>query len=68
MNIFRLIADMTHLASVIDLLVKIHSMQSCAEHRTSNLKDNVSAKAHIGWCSGFIDRIIYDTPQSSDSK
>lgn len=30
MNIFRLAADMTHLASVLVLLFKIHTTKSCA--------------------------------------
>ncbi|XP_042055048.1 thioredoxin H-type 1-like [Salvia splendens] len=31
MNIFRLAGDMTHLASVLVLLLKIHTIKSCAE-------------------------------------
>ncbi|KAJ6315007.1 hypothetical protein OIU78_018484 [Salix suchowensis] len=30
MNIFRLVGDMTHLASVLVLLLKIHTIKSCA--------------------------------------
>lgn len=30
MNIFRLAGDMTHLASVLVLLLKIHTIKSCA--------------------------------------
>ncbi|GMY33558.1 thioredoxin H-type 1-like [Fagus crenata] len=31
MNIFRLAGDMTHLANVLVLLLKIHTIISCAE-------------------------------------
>ncbi|XP_022771477.1 ER lumen protein-retaining receptor B-like isoform X5 [Durio zibethinus] len=31
MNIFRLAGDMTHLAGILVLLLKIHSIKSCAE-------------------------------------
>ena len=31
MNIFKLAGDMTHLANVLVLLLKIHTIKSCAE-------------------------------------
>ena len=30
MNVFRLAGDMTHLASILVLLLKIHTIKSCA--------------------------------------
>ncbi|PIN25791.1 hypothetical protein CDL12_01473 [Handroanthus impetiginosus] len=41
MNIFRLAGDMTHLASVLVLLLKIHTIKSCAGNAFSHILQSV---------------------------
>ena len=47
MNIFRLAGDMTHLISIVVLLLKIHTIRSC---RGAAIRLAVSAIAHRHLC------------------
>uniref|UniRef100_A0A5B7APR0 Putative ER lumen protein-retaining receptor-like n=1 Tax=Davidia involucrata TaxID=16924 RepID=A0A5B7APR0_DAVIN len=61
MNIFRLAGDMTHLASVLVLLLKIHTIKSCAgiSLRTQELYAIVFATRYLDIFTDFIS--LYNT-------
>ncbi|KAK8711722.1 hypothetical protein V6N13_146989 [Hibiscus sabdariffa] len=61
MNIFRLAGDMTHLASVLVLLLKIHTMKSCAgiSLKTQELYAIVFASRYLDIFTDFIS--LYNT-------
>lgn len=61
MNVFRLAGDMTHLISVIVLLLKIHSIKSCAgiSLKTQELYAIVFASRYLDIFTKFIS--LYNT-------
>ncbi|GMH02492.1 hypothetical protein Nepgr_004331 [Nepenthes gracilis] len=61
MNIFRLAGDMTHLASVLVLLLKIHTIKSCAgiSLKTQELYAIVFATRYLDIFTDFIS--LYNT-------
>ncbi|GMJ09004.1 endoplasmic reticulum retention defective 2B [Hibiscus trionum] len=61
MNVFRLAGDMTHLASVLVLLLKIHTMKSCAgiSLKTQELYAIVFASRYLDIFTDFIS--LYNT-------
>ncbi|KAL9253926.1 ER lumen protein-retaining receptor B-like protein [Drosera capensis] len=61
MNIFRLAGDMTHLASVVVLLLKIHTIKSCAgvSLKTQELYALVFAMRYLDIFTDFIS--LYNT-------
>nr|GEV11659.1 ER lumen protein-retaining receptor [Tanacetum cinerariifolium] len=61
MNIFRLAGDMTHLASVLVLLLKIHTIKSCAgvSLKTQELYALVFATRYLDIFTDFIS--VYNT-------
>ncbi|KAJ8428508.1 hypothetical protein Cgig2_029961 [Carnegiea gigantea] len=61
MNIFRLAGDMTHLASVLVLLLKIHTIKSCAgiSLKTQELYAIVFATRYLDIFTDFIS--VYNT-------
>ncbi|XP_024984725.1 ER lumen protein-retaining receptor-like isoform X1 [Cynara cardunculus var. scolymus] len=61
MNIFRLAGDMTHLASVLVLLLKIHTIKSCAgvSLKTQELYAMVFATRYLDIFTDFIS--VYNT-------
>nr|AFK37736.1 unknown [Lotus japonicus] len=61
MNIFRLSGDMTHLASVLVLLVKIHTIKSCAgvSLKTQELYALVFATRYLDIFTSYIS--LYNT-------
>ncbi|WRX08557.1 ER lumen protein retaining receptor - like 1 [Theobroma cacao] len=61
MNIFRLAGDMTHLASVLVLLLKIHTIKSCAgiSLKTQELYAIVFASRYLDIFTDFIS--LYNT-------
>ncbi|KAL8214240.1 hypothetical protein R6Q57_003689 [Mikania cordata] len=61
MNIFRLAGDMTHLASVLVLLLKIHTIKSCAgiSLKTQELYALVFATRYLDMFTDFIS--VYNT-------
>ncbi|CAL9023235.1 unnamed protein product [Prunus brigantina] len=61
MNIFRLAGDMTHLASVLVLLLKIHTIKSCAgiSLKTQELYAVVFATRYLDIFTDFIS--VYNT-------
>ncbi|KAH0917619.1 hypothetical protein HID58_025279 [Brassica napus] len=61
MNIFRLAGDMTHLASVLVLLLKIHTIKSCAgvSLRTQELYAIVFATRYLDIFTSFVS--VYNT-------
>ncbi|XP_022771475.1 ER lumen protein-retaining receptor-like isoform X3 [Durio zibethinus] len=74
MNIFRLAGDMTHLAGILVLLLKIHSIKSCAEavailhqlvllQRTRNI-DNLTGQYVflLGLHSSHVYKLVYHIP------
>ncbi|XP_023634961.1 ER lumen protein-retaining receptor B isoform X2 [Capsella rubella] len=65
MNIFRLAGDMTHLASVLVLLLKIHTIKSCAgvSLKTQELYAIVFATRYLDIFTSFYS--IYNTLMKS---
>ncbi|KAK8557566.1 hypothetical protein V6N13_007913 [Hibiscus sabdariffa] len=61
MNLFRLAGDMTHLASVLVLLLKIHTIKSCAgiSLKTQELYAIVFASRYLDIFTDFIS--LYNT-------
>ncbi|CAN1269533.1 ER lumen protein-retaining receptor B [Linum perenne] len=61
MNIFRLAGDMTHLASILVLLLKIHTIKSCAgvSLKTQELYALVFVARYLDMFTSFIS--IYNT-------
>ncbi|KAG9143108.1 hypothetical protein Leryth_006352 [Lithospermum erythrorhizon] len=61
MNIFRLAGDMTHLASVLVLLLKIHTIKSCAgiSLKTQELFAIVFSARYLDLFTGYIS--FYNT-------
>ncbi|XP_013625217.1 PREDICTED: ER lumen protein-retaining receptor B-like [Brassica oleracea var. oleracea] len=61
MNIFRLAADMTHLACVLVLLLKIHTIKSCAgvSLKTQELYAIVFATRYLDIFTSFVS--VYNT-------
>ncbi|CAL5416709.1 unnamed protein product [Camellia sinensis] len=61
MNIFRLVGDMTHLASVLVLLLKIHTIKSCAgvSLKTQELYATVFATRYLDIFTDYIS--LYNT-------
>ncbi|XP_078440928.1 ER lumen protein-retaining receptor [Wolffia australiana] len=61
MNIFRLAGDMTHLLSIIILLLKIHTIKSCAgiSLKTQELYAIVFATRYLDMFTNFIS--LYNT-------
>ncbi|CAK9141436.1 unnamed protein product [Ilex paraguariensis] len=56
MNIFRLAGDMTHLASVLVLLLKIHTIKSCSgiSFKTEELYATVFATHYLDIFTDYI--------------
>jgi len=61
MNVFRLLGDMTHLLSIMVLLLKIHSMKSCAgiSLKTQELYVLVFATRYLDMFTNYIS--FYNT-------
>ncbi|XP_047310522.1 ER lumen protein-retaining receptor-like [Impatiens glandulifera] len=61
MNIFRLAADMTHLASILVLLLKIHTIKSCAgiSLKTQELYSIVFVARYLDLFTNYIS--LYNT-------